>query len=202
MRVLMVNTGRLSPGRERWVDTATGKGYRTESDDDCLISLTPHADGSYRSSVVTYSASYIYRAKAPCAACGVAGCLCWAQPSTTSYPDGNPKSLQGAKKYSLRYFPLPANIAVNQALEDGAKKYGPANWREKGVAASVYVDAALRHISQYFDGGQDHAADSGVHNLGHAMACLAIIIDAEANGTLTNDRPFACRDTDTLLKRS
>ncbi|QMP84053.1 hypothetical protein pphageT12_35 [Pseudomonas phage pphageT12] len=119
----------------------------------------------------------------------------------SAYPDGNPKSLQGAKKYSLRYLPLPANIAVNQALEDGAKKYGPANWREKGVAASVYVDAALRHISQYFDGKQDKASDSGVHNLGHAMACLAIIIDAEANKTLQDDRPFACVDTDALLKR-
>uniref|UniRef100_A0AAU6W253 dATP/dGTP diphosphohydrolase N-terminal domain-containing protein n=4 Tax=unclassified bacterial viruses TaxID=12333 RepID=A0AAU6W253_9VIRU len=118
------------------------------------------------------------------------------------YPDGNPKSLQGAKKYSLRYLPLPANIAVNQALEDGAKKYGPANWREKGVAASVYVDAALRHLSQYFDGKQNNASDSGVHNLGHAMACLAIIIDAEANGTLTDDRPFPCKDTDALLLRS
>lgn len=117
------------------------------------------------------------------------------------YPDGNPKSAQGAKKYSLRYLPLPANVAVNQALEDGAKKYGPANWREKGVAASVYVDAALRHLSQWYDGHQDNASDSGVHNLGHAMACLAIIIDAEANGTLTDDRPFGCADTDAVLLR-
>lgn len=121
---------------------------------------------------------------------------------SSPYPDGNPKSLQGAKKFSLRYLPLPANIAVNQALEDGAKKYGPANWREKGVACSVYIDAALRHVSQYFDGKQNNASDSGVHNLGHAMACLAIIIDAEANGTLTDDRPFPCKDTDTLLLRS
>jgi hypothetical protein len=117
------------------------------------------------------------------------------------YADGNPKSLQGAKKFNLRYLPLPANIAVNQALEDGAKKYGAANWREKGVAASVYIDAAKRHIDQYFDGGQDNAADSGVHNLGHAMACLAIIIDAEWNKSLKDDRPFPCRDTDTLLMR-
>jgi hypothetical protein len=117
------------------------------------------------------------------------------------YPDGNPKSLQGAKKYSLRYLPLPAAIAVNQAFEDGAKKYGAANWREKGVATSVYVDAALRHIQQYFDGGQQCASDSGIHNLGHAMACLAIIIDAEYNGTMKDDRPFPCNDTDGLLQR-
>lgn len=120
---------------------------------------------------------------------------------TPGYADGNPKSLQGAKKFSLRYLPLSANIAVNQAFEDGAKKYGAANWREKGVATTVYVDAALRHIMQYFDGGQKLAADSGVHNLGHAMACLAIIIDAEQEGQLIDDRPFAAKDTDALLLR-
>lgn len=120
---------------------------------------------------------------------------------TPGYADGNPKSLQGAKKFSLRYLPLSANIAVNQAFEDGAKKYGAANWREKGVATTVYVDAALRHIMQYFDGGQKLAADSGVHNLGHAMACLAIIIDAEQEGQLIDDRPYAAKDTDALLKR-
>ncbi|QQO90795.1 hypothetical protein [Pseudomonas phage Bertil] len=119
----------------------------------------------------------------------------------SDYPDGNPKSLQGAKKYSLRYIPLPANIEINRALEDGAKKYGPANWRETGVAATVYVDAALRHLAQWFDGGQKNASDSGVHNLGHAMACLAILVDAEANGKLIDDRPAKCVDTDELLLR-
>lgn len=118
------------------------------------------------------------------------------------YPDGNPKSAQGAKKYSLRYLPTSASVEVNRALEDGAKKYGPANWREKGVATSVYVDAALRHIALYFDCKQDNASDSGVHNLGHAMACLAIIIDAEKAGTLTDDRPFPFPDGDALLLRS
>ena len=127
--------------------------------------------------------------------------LAGAQPTST-YADGNPKSVQGAKKYSLRYLPLPAAVAVNQALEDGAKKYGPANWRETGVAATVYEDAAKRHLDQFFDGGQDNALDSGVHNLGHAMACLAIIIDAQWNKTLIDDRPIPCLDTDGLLKRA
>lgn len=124
------------------------------------------------------------------------------EPPASTYADGNPKSVQGAKKFSLRYLPLPAAVAVNQALEDGATKYGPANWRKTGVAASVYVDAAKRHLEQFFDGGQDNAADSGVHNLGHAMACLAIIIDAQWNKTLIDDRPMPCLDTDGLLKRA
>jgi hypothetical protein len=126
--------------------------------------------------------------------------IVWDGPAT-GYPDGNPKSAQGAKKYSLRYLPLSAAIEVNRALEDGAKKYGAANWREKGVAASVYVDACKRHLDLYFDCKQDNASDSGVHNLGHAMACLAIIIDAEKAGTLTDDRPFPFPDGDKLLMR-
>lgn len=126
-----------------------------------------------------------------------------AQPvPATTYPDGNPKSAQGAKKFSLRLLPLPAEVEVNRALDDGRTKYGAANWRETGVAATVYVDAAKRHLAQWFDGGQENAADSGVHNLGHAMACLAILIDAQWNGKLIDDRPAPCRDTDLLLLRS
>lgn len=122
-------------------------------------------------------------------------------PAVTPTSAVNPKTAQGNKKYSLRLLPLPADVEVNRALDDGSVKYGAANWREKGVPASVYIDAAQRHIKQWFDGGQERASDSDVHNLGHAMACLAIIIDAQWNGMLDDDRPFPCRDTDALLKR-
>lgn len=114
---------------------------------------------------------------------------------------GNPKAGQGAKKFSLRHLPLPAAIEVNRALEDGVWKYGAANWRITGVDASVYVDACMRHLLQWYDGSQERASDSGVHNLGHAMACLAILIDAQANGQLIDDRPAKCVDTDKLLLR-
>lgn len=125
-----------------------------------------------------------------------------AQTPTTRYPDGNPKSVQGAKKHSLRLFPLPAQVAACAALEDGCTKYGAANWRETGVAASVYMDAALRHMFQYFDGGEQLASDSGVHHLGHAIACLAIILDAEHQGTLIDDRPQPCQGASELLMRN
>lgn len=123
------------------------------------------------------------------------------EPATT-YPDGNPKSVQGAKKHSLRLIPLPALVAINEAMQDGLTKYGPANWRETGVACTVYIDAALRHIFEYFDGGVDLASDSKAKHLGHAMACLAIIVDAAHNGTLIDDRPKPCKDVEALLKRA
>lgn len=115
--------------------------------------------------------------------------------------DPNPKTAQGQRKYSLRHIPLPAKIELCRALEDGVAKYGAANWRISGVPASVYVDACQRHLDQWYDGSQEKASDSNVHNLGHAMACLAILIDAQANGKLLDDRPTPCVDTDALLLR-
>lgn len=118
------------------------------------------------------------------------------------YPDDNPKSVQGSKKFALRLAPTVALIHLNAALEDGVKKYGAANWRDKGVAASVYIDAALRHIQLYYDGGEDVASDSKVKHLGHSMACLAIILDAEASNTLKDDRPQPMPGLAKLLERT
>jgi hypothetical protein len=73
-------------------------------------------------------------------------------------------------------------------MSDGKAKYGPMNWREKRVTSSVYYNAAMRHLMAWWD-GEDLAPDSGVHHLAHAMACLAIVLDAESVGKLNDDRP-------------
>lgn len=117
----------------------------------------------------------------------------------TKYPDGNPKSLQGAKKAPMQLVPAVATIYMAKAFADGARKYGPANWRETGVAASVYVAAAKRHIDLFYDGGEDVASDSKVKHLAHAMACLGILLDAEACGKLIDDRPPAVPDLEGIL---
>jgi hypothetical protein len=62
------------------------------------------------------------------------------------------------------------------------------NWRERDVSSSVYYDAAFRHLMSWWD-GEDRAPDSKVHHLAHVMACCAILIDAEINGNLHDDRP-------------
>lgn len=109
-------------------------------------------------------------------------------PSTASgYPDGNPKTAIGLTKPSMSNVPAPALLPMTKAFADGAKKYGRLNWRENGVTASVYYDAAQRHLMAWWD-GEDKADDSGVHHLGHAMACLAIILDAERHAKLNDDR--------------
>ncbi len=88
----------------------------------------------------------------------------------------NPKDLLGVKKVSLSKLPPVALLHASHAVMNGAEKYGPYNWRSKAVRASIYVDACERHLAAWFD-GEEEAADSGVHHLGHAIACLAILLD-------------------------
>lgn len=100
----------------------------------------------------------------------------------------NPKDLIGSKKVSITKFPMVALIHGAHAMMNGASKYGPYNWRGNAVVASIYVDAAIRHLASWFE-GEEVAEDSGVHHLGHAMACMAILLDAQATGNLYDDRP-------------
>jgi hypothetical protein len=107
----------------------------------------------------------------------------------TGYPDNNPKTLLGVTKVPLHLVPPSAKIALAEAFADGAAKYGPYNWREKKVSASIYIAAAGRHMDAWWD-GEELSKDAKVHHLNHAMACLAILRDAESIGMLNDDRPF------------
>lgn len=100
----------------------------------------------------------------------------------------NPKTIVGATKVPLHLVPPSASHFLALAFGDGAPKYGPYNWRETSVSALTYVAAARRHIDAYFD-GEDEAQDSGVPHLAHAMACLAVMLDASTIGNLVDDRP-------------
>lgn len=102
--------------------------------------------------------------------------------------DTNPKDLIGITKPQLHLVPPVSMIYEAVAMEDGAKKYGPYNWRKKKVQLSIYISAAQRHIQAYWD-GEDNARDSKKPHLAHAKACLGIIIDALETGNLIDDRP-------------
>lgn len=107
---------------------------------------------------------------------------------SNEYPDGNPKTAIGALKVPLELVPPSATHYLAMAFKDGADKYGPYNWRDKGVSANVYIGAAKRHIDAWWD-GQDLAKDSNVHHLAHAMACMALLLDAMTVGKLNDNRP-------------
>lgn len=101
----------------------------------------------------------------------------------------NPKDLIGSDKLPLHLFPSTAIIYGALALLDGALKYGRSNWRIAGVRASIYYDAAMRHLSKWFE-GEDIDTDSGLPHLAHALACIAILIDAKEAENLKDDRMY------------
>lgn len=105
-----------------------------------------------------------------------------------AYPDNNPKTVLGVAKVPLHLVPPSAVHYLAMAFADGAKKYGPYNWRDKTVSSSVYIAAVLRHIDAWRD-GEEESSDAKVHHLAHALACLAIILDAQTIGKLNDDRP-------------
>ena len=108
-------------------------------------------------------------------------------PASSEVKDTNPKDAIGANKLPLHLWPVPATALGSLALLDGALKYGRTNWRSAGVRASIYVDACQRHLAAWFE-GEDSDPDSGLNHLGHALACLAILTDAQHAGKLTDDR--------------
>ncbi len=112
------------------------------------------------------------------------------QPPTPPKPvlGTNPKDILGQKKVQLNLVPPASIIYQALAMEDGAKKYGPYNWRENKVIASIYVAAAMRHLQSWYD-GEEVASDSQKPHLAHALACLGIIVDAKETGNLVDDRP-------------
>lgn len=101
--------------------------------------------------------------------------------------DPNPKQAFGDKKPALDELPLIALIEVSLALWDGDNKYGFRNWRANPVEARTYIKAAIRHLGLWAE-GEEHARDTGVNNLGAVMACCAILLDAQANGKLLDNR--------------
>lgn len=101
----------------------------------------------------------------------------------------NPKDMIAGDKLPLHLWPETATIMGCLGMLDGALKYGRSNFRHAGVKLSVYIDACKRHLNKRFE-GELIDPDSGLPHMAHAIACLAIIIDAEAAGKLTDDSQY------------
>lgn len=105
-------------------------------------------------------------------------------------PLKNPKDSAASNKAPLSLVPVTAIALEATAFANGRFKYGQVNWRGAGVSAMVYADAALRHLYAWIN-GERVDPDDLVHNLAAVRACCGIIIDADAAGTLIDDRPRA-----------
>jgi hypothetical protein len=101
----------------------------------------------------------------------------------------NPKDVCGSSKVPLHLWPATATALGAIACLNGCLKYGRSNFRAIGVRASIYYDAACRHLNAWFE-GEDLDPDDKVPHLGAALACIAIIVDADAAGKLEDDRMF------------
>jgi hypothetical protein len=99
----------------------------------------------------------------------------------------NLKNKPGSMKPPTSCIPPVAIYALGAAMQNGGDKYGPFNYRETDVTASVFFDAMMRHLLDWKD-GEDFAQDSNVHHLAHLMAGAAIILDAQLHGTFVDDR--------------
>ena len=113
--------------------------------------------------------------------------------------DDNPKTVYGTLKAPTHAIPPVAILHLGAAMETGENKYGLFNWRHRTVSSSVYYDALQRHVLAWWD-GETVDPDSGVPHLAHVMACCAVLLDAEQNGSLHDNRSEIRGGAPTLME--
>jgi len=100
----------------------------------------------------------------------------------------NPKDTIGSKKPAMSVIPAGVLFDLGLAMMEGAAKYGRHNYRVAPVRSSVYYDAAMGHLMDWWE-GDDIDQESGLSHVTKAMASLAVLRDAMLQGKLIDDRP-------------
>ncbi len=100
----------------------------------------------------------------------------------------NPKEAVGKLKVSQSCVSRAVLAEVAVGMMEGARKYGRHNYRDTVVTASVYMDAACRHLDAWWE-GEDIDPDSGVHHISKLIANLTVLRDAMIQNKLHDDRP-------------
>ena len=120
------------------------------------------------------------------------------EPRSEQGAPANPKQAFGDTKLPLYLVPFTfvANVAV--ALFEGWGKYGLVNWRAARIEAMTYASALERHMKKWTN-GEKCDPKTKVPHLANAAACIAILIDAEVNGTLIDNRPLPCKNVDAMI---
>jgi hypothetical protein len=109
-------------------------------------------------------------------------------PDTPVSKPSNPKDSVSGSRTPVGLVPDILKAEVSMAFLEGALKYGRYNWRVAGVRSSVYHDAIERHLAKWWN-GEDRDQKTRVKHLASVGACVAILLDAELCGKLTDDRP-------------
>ena len=97
--------------------------------------------------------------------------------------------IEGKARMSLLPMDLLRRYLV-PAYEEGNKKYRRESWR-LGFNTSDLVDAALRHIEEFYWQGEDIDPDSSTekHHLAGAIFCLLSILNTLEQRPDLDDRP-------------
>ena len=121
----------------------------------------------------------------------------------TSADDGkketNPKDVIGMKKAPISTLSCAVMFEMGLGMFEGARKYGRHNYRAMGVSATVYYDAAVGHLMDWFE-GEDIDPDSGLSHVTKAMTALLVLRDSMLCGNWIDDRPL--RNPNKLYKKS
>lgn len=119
----------------------------------------------------------------------------------------DPKGVAGKLKPQLQLIPPVLLVETAKAYSQGAKDYGPWNWRMNKVEYMTYLGAMKRHIDQVIDRVDEGDIDtkSLCHHLGAVAASCGIVLDALNQGMLVDNRPpnnkkreYVCQSTDVL----
>jgi hypothetical protein len=100
----------------------------------------------------------------------------------------NPKDAIGIEKTPLSVLPAQVLMECGLGLFEGDRKYGRSNYRVAGVRYSVYYDAAMRHLMQWWE-GEDIDQDSQLSHVTKAITGLMVLRDAMLNDMAVDDRP-------------
>jgi len=97
------------------------------------------------------------------------------------------KIMKSEGKPKLSLVPKTAIWGAAEALTYGMQKHGKYSFKEKGFAYTDMADKVLRHMTEWLD-GNDFDKETGFHQLHHAIADLAILIDIVHNNPQQDDR--------------
>ena len=102
----------------------------------------------------------------------------------------DPKGVAAQGKPHMSTVPVAVLREIAQGMGEGADKYGFHNWRhtQGGVYATVYYDAAMRHLLAWI-AGEDVDPDSGINHVTKAITSLVVLRDATIHNQVADDRP-------------
>lgn len=92
-----------------------------------------------------------------------------------------------SEKVTVRsVMPTFALTEMAKVMQKGAVKYERHNFR-KGFKASRLIDAAGRHLDDWWE-GEENDPEFDLSHLAHAMCCIGMLLDCQILGTMVDDR--------------